>query len=71
MSTNFNADEILAMAEQIERNLAAFYRRAAEVTREPAAKAHRPSPSWPSGSSATKSSSERCGKASLPPRGPN
>ena len=39
MSTNFNADEILAMAEQIERNGAAFYRRAAEVTREPAAKA--------------------------------
>jgi len=32
MSTSFNADEILAMAEQIERNGAAFYRRAAEVT---------------------------------------
>jgi rubrerythrin len=35
MSINFNADEILAMAEQIERNGAAFYRRAAEATRDP------------------------------------
>ena len=39
MSINFNADEILAMAEQIERNGAAFYRRAAEVTRDSAARA--------------------------------
>ncbi len=31
MAIVFNADEILAMAEQIERNGAAFYRRAAEV----------------------------------------
>ncbi len=30
MSTPFNADEILEMAEQIERNGARFYRRAAE-----------------------------------------
>jgi len=34
MSTSFNADEILAMAEQIERNGAAFYRRAAEVAKD-------------------------------------
>jgi len=39
MAINFNADEILAMAEQIERNGAAFYRRAAEVTAEPGARA--------------------------------
>ena len=31
MSFEFNADEILEMAEQIERNGARFYRRAAEV----------------------------------------
>ena len=31
MVANFNADDILAMAEQIERNGAAFYRRAAEI----------------------------------------
>lgn len=30
MSTQFNANEILAVAEQIERNGASFYRRAAE-----------------------------------------
>lgn len=35
MAVLFNADEILAMAEQIERNGAAFYRRAAEITRDP------------------------------------
>jgi len=34
MSISFNADEILAMAEQIERNGAAFYRRAAEVAKD-------------------------------------
>jgi rubrerythrin len=39
MSTNFNADEVLAMAEQIERNGAAFYRRAAELTHDPIARA--------------------------------
>ena len=31
MAIVFNADEILAMAEQIERNGAAFYRRASEL----------------------------------------
>jgi len=36
MWTRFNADEVLAMAEQIERNGAAFYRRAAEVVADAA-----------------------------------
>lgn len=31
MTIHFNADEILALAEQIERNGAAFYTRAAEI----------------------------------------
>jgi rubrerythrin len=31
MSIRFNADEVLTMAEQIEKNAAAFYRRAAEL----------------------------------------
>ena len=35
MSTYFNADEIFEMAEQIERNGAKFYRRAAEGVEEP------------------------------------
>jgi rubrerythrin len=35
MSTPFNADEILEMAEQIERNGARFYRRAAEGAVDP------------------------------------
>ncbi|GAB4291312.1 MAG: ferritin family protein [Myxococcota bacterium] len=34
MSNNFNADEIFEIAEQIERNGAKFYRRAAEVFKE-------------------------------------
>ena len=34
MSFEFNADEILAMAEQIERNGALFYRKAAELVKE-------------------------------------
>jgi len=34
MSFNFNADEILKMAEQIERNGARFYRRAAGLVKE-------------------------------------
>ena len=33
MSFEFNADEILAMAEQIERNGALFYRKAAELVK--------------------------------------
>jgi rubrerythrin len=32
----FNAEEVLQMAEQIERNGARFYRRAAEIVRDPA-----------------------------------
>ncbi|MCG6917880.1 MAG: ferritin family protein [Deltaproteobacteria bacterium] len=36
MSFEFNADEILAMAEQIERNGARFYRRAAGLVKDPA-----------------------------------
>jgi rubrerythrin len=35
MSVTFNADEILALAERIEQHGAAFYRRAAEVVRDP------------------------------------
>jgi len=35
MGVRFNADEVFAMAEQIERNGAAFYRRAAEVATHP------------------------------------
>ena len=35
MSFEFNADEILAMAEQIERNGARFYRRAADLVKAP------------------------------------
>ncbi|MCD6353326.1 MAG: ferritin family protein [Proteobacteria bacterium] len=35
MSIVFNADEILTMAEQIERNGARFYRRAAEIIKNP------------------------------------
>ncbi len=35
MSVTFNADEVLEMAERIERNGAAFYRKAAEVVSEP------------------------------------
>ena len=38
MSYDFNADEIFAMAEQIERNGAKFYRTAAENVTDPAAK---------------------------------
>jgi rubrerythrin len=34
MSFEFSADEILAMAEQIERNGARFYRRAATIVKE-------------------------------------
>jgi rubrerythrin len=34
MSFEFNADEILAMAEQIEGNGARFYRQAAEIVRD-------------------------------------
>jgi len=40
MSIHFNADELLAMAEQIERNGAAFYRRASEITKDDAVRAH-------------------------------
>ena len=38
MSITFNADESLAMAEQIERNGAKFYRRAAEIGKVEAVK---------------------------------
>ena len=38
MGYAFNLDEIFAMAEEIERNGARFYRRAAEVTANPKAK---------------------------------
>jgi rubrerythrin len=38
MGYDFNADEILAMAEQIEKNGAAFYRLAAESLSDPAEK---------------------------------
>ncbi len=38
MSYDFNADDIFAMAEQIERNGANFYRTAAENVTDPAAK---------------------------------
>jgi rubrerythrin len=37
MGYSFNLDEIFAMAEEIERNGARFYRRAAAITTEPAA----------------------------------
>ena len=36
MSFEFNADEILEMAEQIERNGARFYRKAAELVKDAA-----------------------------------
>ena len=36
MSFEFNADEILEMAQHIERNGARFYRKAAELVEEPA-----------------------------------
>jgi rubrerythrin len=38
MSLTFNADEVLEMAETIERNGAAFYRRAAEVVADESAR---------------------------------
>jgi rubrerythrin len=38
MSYDFNADDILEMAEQIERNGAAFYRKAAKDVADPEAK---------------------------------
>jgi len=38
MSYDFNADEIFEMAEQIERNGASFYRKAAESIDDPAGK---------------------------------
>ena len=38
MAYTYNLDEIFAMAEEIERNGARFYRRAAEVTTVPRAK---------------------------------
>ena len=38
MSLVFNAEEILEIAVQIEKNGAAFYRRAAEIIEDPAAK---------------------------------
>ncbi len=38
MGYAFNLDEIFAMAEEIERNGARFYRRAAEITEQPKAK---------------------------------
>lgn len=38
MAYSFNVDEIFAMAEEIERNGARFYRRAAAVTSDPAPK---------------------------------
>lgn len=38
MSYDFNADEIFEMAEQIERNGASFYRKAAESIDDPAEK---------------------------------
>ncbi len=38
MGYAFNLDEIFAMAEEIERNGARFYRRAADITDQPAAK---------------------------------
>lgn len=38
MAYTFNLDEIFAMAEEIERNGARFYRRAAEITDAPRAK---------------------------------
>ncbi len=38
MAYRFNLDEIFAMAEEIERNGARFYRRAAEITQQPDAK---------------------------------
>ena len=37
MNYDFNADEILQMAEQIEKNGAAFYRECAENVKDPAA----------------------------------
>jgi len=38
MSFEFNADEVFAVAEDIERNGAVFYRDAAKVTQDPEAK---------------------------------
>ena len=38
MNDQFNADEVFEIAEQIERNGAAFYRKAAEATDLPSAK---------------------------------
>ncbi len=38
MSFEFNADEVFAVAEDIERNGAVFYREAAKKTQDPAAK---------------------------------
>ena len=38
MSHAFNAEEVLEIAVQIEKNGAAFYRRAAEILEDPAAK---------------------------------
>ena len=38
MGYDFNADEIFEMAEQIERNGASFYRKAAESIDDPAGK---------------------------------
>jgi rubrerythrin len=38
MSITFNADEIFEMAEEIERNAARFYRKAAQNTSEPETK---------------------------------
>jgi len=38
MSLSFNADDILSMAEQIERNGAAFYKRASEIAADPIVK---------------------------------
>ncbi len=35
MAIRFNADEVLRMAERIERNAARFYRRAAEMKSDP------------------------------------
>ena len=39
MGLNWTADEILAMAERIENNGAGFYRRAAEIVRDPEVRA--------------------------------
>ena len=45
MSIGFNADDILSIAEQIERNGARFYRAAAELPCDPETKPIH----WPSG----------------------